>query len=788
MAHKVSQRPRHDVQSERREFRTPIVPARAMGMTSENRDGTGVRGIPGGDDQMSGHDRQRELPGCPPLPGRAAAEPSGLSRARTLPARYYQDHFAEMLAFVIREYRPVLTGPDHRLIEAFRALDADAQGLYVRLANRKGRVFRAGKLNYPELGDLDLALRSLRRSGWLGVPDRRDVEHVLRAVTRSELHAALSSCRPGIPPGLRKADLIELARAHASPDEWLTSQLVRGLFALRRTSWVRFLLFLYFGDAEGGLNRFALRDMGRVRAKAGLEGFEPRFSDPQEARNAFFYALKLRSAGLGLPVDLSGWPEPMNDMSARLRDRLAVTLGRRGEAAGQTDRALAAYALGTGSECRERRVRLLLSAGHKEQAGECLDAWLADPAGGDDLVVAADLRDRVFGRKRTTPATDLLKQADFIDLDDAWAGAAERGAVDYFRRKGIEAWRAENRLWRTLFGLTFWPLLYGPGKPRARSPFDRLPPGLEDTSFYARRRQEIHAVLEMFDDPDRARAQLLKTSAANYDTPNGLFRWAPDLMAAPGALVVHANGSAIATVLEAMARDYRRMRHGFPDLLVVEDSVPRFVEIKADGDALRPNQVARLVQLRRAGFAADVIRVRWRPDPGQVYVVVDVETTGGRGPQHRITELGAVKLRDGVVIDRYQTLLNPQRRIPSRITRLTGISEAMVAAAPDFSDVADSFAQFLKDAVFVAHNVNFDYGFVQQEFARLGRKFRRPKLCTCASMRKLFPGRRSYALAPLSREFGIDLARHHRALCDAEAAAALLVIIQERRNAGQTGQ
>ncbi len=737
---------------------------------------------------MSADPPQYELPGCEMPPLRPAIDSPRATASRSLPARYYQEHFDEMLAFVVREYRGILAFDDHRRIEAFRALPADAQGLYVRLANRKGRVFRAGKLNYPELGNLAAPLRSLRRGGWLAAPAGTDFEHVLRAVTRRELYCALSSCLPGVPRGHRKAELIELARAHVEPDAWLTSAPFRGLVALRRTSWVQFLLFLYFGDAKGGLNRFALRDLGLVRARAGRDGFEPRFADAEEARNAFFFAQRLRSADLGLPVDLSGWPEPLNDMAARLRDRLARALGRRSEVAGDSLQALAAYELGTGSECRERQVRLLHAAGRKAEARKCLDEWLADPASGDDLVIAGDLRDRMFGRKRTTRGTDLLREAEVIDLDDAWAGAAERGAVDHFRRQGLEAWRAENRLWRTLFGLTFWPLLYGTGKPQARCPFDRLPVELEDGDFYTRRRREIDGMLDIFRDSRRARAELLKTCSAHYGKPNGLFRWSPNMMVAPGALVTHAEGTWIAAVLKTMAGDYRGMRHGFPDLLLIDNGVARFVEIKADGDVLRRNQVGRLEQLRSAGFAADVVRVRWRPDPGQAYAIVDVETTGGRGEHHRITELGAVKLRDGAIVGRYQTLLNPQRRIPSRITRLTGISESMVAAAPVFADVAETFADFLDDAIFVAHNVNFDYGFVQQEFARLGRVFRRPKLCTCATMRKLFPGRRSYSLASLCREFGIDLTGHHRALCDAEAAAGLLQIIQAHRSDGQAAR
>ena len=150
-----------------------------------------------------------------------------------------------------------------------------------------------------------------------------------------------------------------------------------------------------------------------------------------------------------------------------------------------------------------------------------------------------------------------------------------------------------------------------------------------------------------------------------------------------------------------------------------------------------------------------------------------------------MTEIGAVKVRDGEVVDRFQTLLNPQRTIPPGITRLTGISPAMVEDAPYFADVADAFETFMADAIFVAHNVEFDYGFIAGEFARIGRKFRYPKLCTCASMRKLYPGRRSYSLASLCRDFDISLKQHHRALCDAEAAAELLLLINEKRLAEQ---
>ena len=115
------------------------------------------------------------------------------------------------------------------------------------------------------------------------------------------------------------------------------------------------------------------------------------------------------------------------------------------------------------------------------------------------------------------------------------------------------------------------------------------------------------------------------------------------------------------------------------------------------------------------------------------------------------------------------------------IVRLTGITPDMVASAPYFADIADDFEAFMSDAIFVAHNVEFDYGFMAREFARLGRNFRYPKLCTCASMRKLYPGHRSYSLASLARAYDIPLKQHHRAMCDARAAAELLLLVNEKR-------
>ena len=100
---------------------------------------------------------------------------------------------------------------------------------------------------------------------------------------------------------------------------------------------------------------------------------------------------------------------------------------------------------------------------------------------------------------------------------------------------------------------------------------------------------------------------------------------------------------------------------------------------------------------------------------------MDVETTGGRAGLHRMTDIGAVKVQNGQIINEFQTLLNPERSIPAFITKLTGITQDMVKDAPLFGQIADDFSEFLGDAIFAAHNVNFDYGFIKAEYDRIGK-------------------------------------------------------------------
>ena len=156
-----------------------------------------------------------------------------------------------------------------------------------------------------------------------------------------------------------------------------------------------------------------------------------------------------------------------------------------------------------------------------------------------------------------------------------------------------------------------------------------------------------------------------------------------------------------------------------------------------------------------------------------MYSVVDIETTGNGPKGQKITEISIFNFDGNQIIDEFTSLVNPEQKIPHFITNLTGITEAMVRTAPKFYEIAKKVEEFTKDTIFVAHNVNFDYNIIRDEFKSLGFNFKRKKLCTVRLTRKIIPGLPSYSLGNICESEDIKIAARHRAKGDAEATVEL---------------
>ncbi len=153
------------------------------------------------------------------------------------------------------------------------------------------------------------------------------------------------------------------------------------------------------------------------------------------------------------------------------------------------------------------------------------------------------------------------------------------------------------------------------------------------------------------------------------------------------------------------------------------------------------------------------------------FVVFDIETTGFSKEKCKIIEIGAVKVENGEVTERFSTFIDPGMPIPQEITELTGITDSMVRKAPSFEEVIDSFIEFCSGCVMVAHNASFDMGFMKRKSEECGRSFDLPYLDTLILARCMYPGLSNYRLDTICRHLGVILAHHHRAVDDAEATA-----------------
>jgi len=168
-----------------------------------------------------------------------------------------------------------------------------------------------------------------------------------------------------------------------------------------------------------------------------------------------------------------------------------------------------------------------------------------------------------------------------------------------------------------------------------------------------------------------------------------------------------------------------------------------------------------------------------------LFAVVDVETTGSFAKGNAMTEI-AIAVTDGQkIIQEYNTLLNPLQPIPYAIQRLTGIDDNLVAEAPKFAEVAQEIREVLADHIFVAHNVNFDLGFVQSAFSQLGMVYKPRRLCTVRYARRIIKGLKSYSLASLCKHFNYQNEQAHRACADTEVTAKILHQLLAQDTQGQ---
>lgn len=165
-----------------------------------------------------------------------------------------------------------------------------------------------------------------------------------------------------------------------------------------------------------------------------------------------------------------------------------------------------------------------------------------------------------------------------------------------------------------------------------------------------------------------------------------------------------------------------------------------------------------------------------------VYSVIDTETTGLSSTYNQIIDVAVVSIRNGKVINKYETLVNPHRKISNFISTYTGINNKMLEKAPDFSEISYELKDLIDKTVIVAHNALFDINFLVSEFKRTNTDLKGNYLCTVKTCRKLYPSFKKYNLDAVTKNFGIQIKERHRAMGDAEATAEVFLKMRKENS------
>ncbi|MGF1621902.1 MAG: VRR-NUC domain-containing protein [Rhodomicrobiaceae bacterium] len=526
-----------------------------------------------------------------------------------LPIYYYLDHFTEMLSFVETTYATILDTSDHEFIRDFRRLSADEQCLFVRMVNRRGHIFAPATLKYAEIADVATAVQGLLSRGYLRELREDDYPAWLCVLTKERLlDLARDADCEGVRRSWPKSRLIDHLLTHVPFAAATCQTAAASHLALAGTQPLEFLLYLYFGKTREDLKSFALRDLGILQVNDAAS-FKSRFSEPAEARACFFYSQLLDTLAVPtLPTfeaaarKLEEGPSDGGDYAKTLRERSAFEIGQFFEKRNLTERAMDLYRAAPSPDCNERLVRLLYTSGAKNEAKVLLERMIDDPGSDDEHVFAQDFYARKFDG-RTGACTELLRAGRSMVVDEIYRGNPETGVAGVMRRDGFKVYYAENLLWHNLFGLLFWDELFESGQ--LHSGFDWAPQCLKNRSFNTLFKSNIAEKLASIRD-GTALLQVLKSIASYWGRSNGIFSWSYIDVDALSDLLTHGNANAVADIVELMTRDFRSLRDGFPDLMMQKDGVISFIEIKAEGDAIRRNQLTRLRQLQAAGFDATV--------------------------------------------------------------------------------------------------------------------------------------------------------------------------------------
>lgn len=559
-----------------------------------------------------------------------------------LPVGYYRDNVAFLFEFVLQRYPDLLAPIERAYGEQFFQLSLPAQRFYVRLALRKGPLFRSDKLQYSEIPDIATVAIELIEAGYLAQGESASFDALLSLLVKPELSRFRKFARADAAP------LSSSSRATLIDDLLVTSnaEALRGfinfyIYEPLQLPILRLFRLLFFGNLHQDFTEFVLNDLGILPYEEYAIDQKTRFFDRRELLDQAGMLAELRDraqaiieAGALAELQLfaSELPSQVAPELQRRLDKINNRVARQLERYGDSATALQLYARTTTGMARERRVRLL--ATDPKQWSAALDLCrqiLTAPEDESEYDFAARFATRLCrkfdAQERASPkyqhhlaqffAVNDRPAPDYAMREICVVKIPERRvellAADHFEALGNRVFYVENTLLPSIFGLAYWDIIFAPVRGAFFNPFQRGPADLFTGDFCTQRRVALQNRLFSLNTIDALRQRVLETQRLKIGRVNPFVHWgglSPELLESCFARIPITDFHAI---FQRLLTDPRANRSGFPDLIVFPAAGGyKLAEVKGPNDKLQTNQTRWLRYFGECGIPHEVVNVSWQ--------------------------------------------------------------------------------------------------------------------------------------------------------------------------------
>ncbi|AJQ93552.1 VRR-NUC domain-containing protein [Gynuella sunshinyii] len=535
---------------------------------------------------------------------------------------YYLSNFHTLLRWVEQRYDDLLLPKEHDFLDIFRQLSVESQCLLVRMLMRTKLHFRYSKLVYPEIGNIDVAVKELCLYELVVVDPVVDIE----IVTGQMLKAELITCFGHdllLPKASKKQLSEQLYECYGLQSKKHWSKWAVGLddplIQLQCQDMFDCLCLMFFGNPYQDLTEFVLTDLGLFRYET--IPFDDSTRAFQNRQQIDFYRQLLISREF-LEQDLpdqafDSLPAPIDsDWLNQKRDKTLYRIGYEFERKSDFDQALSCYLDNDYRRARERHIRVLEKQQRYEEAFQLCEQALAEPLDENEQQSCQKMIKRLARKVARKVSIAVVAPIEQHTCQLSYGPEpVELLAAESLTSQVQQAIYVENSLFNGLFGLTFWEAVFKPYPGAFFHPFQSAPHDLYTTDFASTRAREIAAGWERMQQPDYHQ-WLADRYLDKYGIANPFVNWSvidETLLRLVQRCIPIQH---LKTIFERILFDIKSNSSGFPDLVVFDrcQSCYRLVEVKGPGDRLQDNQIRWFDYFIRHQIPASVLYVQWQND------------------------------------------------------------------------------------------------------------------------------------------------------------------------------